>query len=99
MKLGPSARGTLFIQLTNFPTHYLVIVITDEAFQYALITTSVISDSIYGSMVMEDIAWLDFGRIRGQESGMMPFESEHGHHGRQSSTNLRLGCVISRLLV
>ncbi|KAF8629115.1 hypothetical protein AX17_005701 [Amanita inopinata Kibby_2008] len=62
-KLGPSARGTLFIQLTNFPNHYLVLVITDERFRYALITTKVLTDSMYAHMLMEDIAWLDLDRI------------------------------------
>lgn len=62
-KLGNEARGTLFIQLANFPKHYLVLVVTDERFQYALITTKTIEDSMYASMVLEDIAWLDFSRI------------------------------------
>ena len=35
----------------------------DERFQYALITTSVIPESMFGSMILEDIAWLDFDRI------------------------------------
>ncbi|KAF9528468.1 mediator complex subunit MED14-domain-containing protein [Crepidotus variabilis] len=64
MKLGPDARSTLFIQLANFPDHYLVIVITDENFKYALITTKAIEDNTYAMMVLEDIAWLDFDRIR-----------------------------------
>ncbi|KAF8621558.1 hypothetical protein AX15_007725 [Amanita polypyramis BW_CC] len=63
-KLGPATRGTLFVQLTKFPNHYLVLVITDDRFRYALITTKVLTDSVYASMVMEDIAWLDLDRIR-----------------------------------
>ncbi|KAK2467838.1 hypothetical protein APHAL10511_000133 [Amanita phalloides] len=63
-KLGASTRGMLFIQLTKFPNHYLVLVITDDRFRYALITTKVLTDSMYTSMVMEDIAWLDLDRIR-----------------------------------
>jgi len=39
LKLGPDARSALFIQLAKFPDHYPVIVITDERFKYALITT------------------------------------------------------------
>jgi len=65
-KLGSSTRGTLYIQLSNFPGHYLVLVITDEQFRYALITTRVVSDSMFSHMVMEDIAWLDFDRIHGE---------------------------------
>ncbi|KAG6862349.1 hypothetical protein C0995_016047 [Termitomyces sp. Mi166 len=66
-KLGPSTRGTLYIQLSNFPNHYLVLVITDERFQYALITTRIMTESMYADMIMEDIAWLDFDRIHGEE--------------------------------
>ncbi|KAF8813688.1 MED14-domain-containing protein [Phlegmacium glaucopus] len=62
-KLGPDVRGTLFIQLANFSNHYLVLVVTDERFQYALITTRILTESMYASMVLEDIAWLDVSRI------------------------------------
>ena len=64
MKLGPDARRSLFIQLANFPDHYLVIVITDERFKYALITTKGIEGPMIATMVMEDIAWIDSDRIR-----------------------------------
>lgn len=64
-KLGPSARGTLYIQLEHFPDHYLVIVITDDNFQYALITSKVLRESMFANLVMEDIGWLDFERIHG----------------------------------
>ncbi|KAG6886292.1 hypothetical protein C0993_006702 [Termitomyces sp. T159_Od127] len=66
-KLGPSTQGTLYIQLSNFPSHYLVLVITDERFRYALITTRIISESMYADMIMEDIAWLDFDRIHSED--------------------------------
>ena len=62
-KLGPDARGSLFIQLTNFPNHYLVVVVTDERFKYALITTKAIEGHMFAMMVLEDIAWLDFDRL------------------------------------
>ncbi|KAJ6497836.1 mediator complex subunit MED14-domain-containing protein [Mycena sanguinolenta] len=64
-KLGPTARGAVYIQLSNFPNHYLVLVITDKEFRYALITTAVLPGTMYGNLVMEDIAWLDFDRIHG----------------------------------
>lgn len=62
-KLGPDTRGYLFIQLANFPNHYLVIVITDERFRFALITTSTNRDALFAHMVLDDIAWLDYDRI------------------------------------
>ena len=65
-KLGPAARGTLYIQLSTFPNHYLVLVITDDDFRYALISAQVLADSIYANMIMGDIAWLDVRRIRGE---------------------------------
>ncbi|KAJ7668443.1 mediator complex subunit MED14-domain-containing protein [Mycena polygramma] len=64
-KLGPAARGAVYIQLSNFPSHYLVLVINDKEFRYALITTRVLPGTMYGNLVMEDIAWLDFDRIHG----------------------------------
>ncbi|KAF9220121.1 MED14-domain-containing protein [Gyrodon lividus] len=66
-KLGPSARGTMYIQLSSFPLHYLVLVITEEAFRYALISVKVLPDSMFGAMIMEDICWLDVLRIRGEK--------------------------------
>ncbi|KIJ59729.1 hypothetical protein HYDPIDRAFT_118235 [Hydnomerulius pinastri MD-312] len=67
-KLGPAARGTMYIQLSSFPSHYLVLVITDEDFRYALISVKVLTDSMYGNTIMEDIGWLDVRRIRGDRT-------------------------------
>ncbi|KAK7057435.1 mediator of RNA polymerase II transcription subunit 14 [Favolaschia claudopus] len=64
-KLGPTARGAVYIQLSNFPNHYLVLVIDDKEFRFALITTRILPGTMYGNLVMEDIAWLDFDRIHG----------------------------------
>lgn len=46
--------------------------ITNEQFRYALITTKVLSESMYANMVMEDIAWLDFDRIHGEDIVITP---------------------------
>ncbi|KAJ6602180.1 mediator complex subunit MED14-domain-containing protein [Mycena sp. CBHHK59/15] len=64
-KLGSSARGAVYIQLSNFPHHYLALVINDEEFRYALITTRVLTGTMYGNLVMENVSWLDFDRIHG----------------------------------
>lgn len=58
----------MYIQLANFPTHYLVLVLTDEEFSYALISTKMLSDTMFGNMIMEDIGWLDVRRMRGNRS-------------------------------
>ncbi|KAF5388784.1 hypothetical protein D9757_005677 [Collybiopsis confluens] len=65
-KLGPH-RGLFYVQLESHPTHYLVVVITDEEFKYALINTEVVPDTLTHSMVMGDIAWLDFSRIKSED--------------------------------
>ncbi|KAH7889201.1 mediator complex subunit MED14-domain-containing protein [Phlebopus sp. FC_14] len=67
-KLGPATRGMMYIQLSSFPSHYLVLVITEEDFRYALISVKVLSDTMYGNMIMEDIGWLDVRRIRGDKT-------------------------------
>lgn len=57
----------MYIKLANFPSHYLVLVITEDDFRYALISVKVLPDSMYGNMIMEDIGWLDVQRIRGEK--------------------------------
>ncbi|KAF8590904.1 MED14-domain-containing protein [Ramaria rubella] len=64
-KFGPSARAHLFVQLHNFPTHYLVLVVTDEDFKHALVSVKSVVENAHTSMVMDDIGWLDVDRIRG----------------------------------
>ncbi|CAK5281368.1 unnamed protein product [Mycena citricolor] len=64
-KLGLNARGAVYIQLTNFPRAYLVLVITDNEFRYALIETGIVSSSPYDTLIMNDLGWLDYERIHG----------------------------------
>ncbi|KAF5351922.1 hypothetical protein D9756_007453 [Leucocoprinus leucothites] len=66
-KLGSDIRTFLFIQLANFPDHYLVIIITDARFRFALITTETIRDATFAHMLINDICWLDYDRLK-QES-------------------------------
>ncbi len=44
-----------------------MIIITDQKFRYALINTQILPETVTNSMVMGDIAWLDFDRIRGDD--------------------------------
>jgi hypothetical protein len=69
-KLGTTVRSLLYIQLMPFPTHYLVLVVTDTDFRYALISVRIVPEGIYQSLVMEDIGWLEVERIcgRGREA-------------------------------
>lgn len=67
-KFGPAARGTLYIRLSNFPSHYLVLVITEAEFRYALISVEahpVLSETTHPNLIMKDIGWLDVRRIHG----------------------------------
>ena len=66
-KLGATTRGSLFIQLATFPYHYLVLVITDQDFRYALISAKEVEHSLNRDLVMEDIGWLNVRRIHGEE--------------------------------
>ncbi|KAI0344782.1 MED14-domain-containing protein [Trametopsis cervina] len=66
-KLGPAARSTLYIQLATFPYHYLVLVVTDEEFRYALISVKERIGSMYAELIMEDIGWLDVNQIHGDD--------------------------------
>jgi mediator of RNA polymerase II transcription subunit 14 len=76
-------RSLLYIQLTPFPTHYLVLVVTDTDFRYALISVKIVPDSMYQSLVMEDIGWLDVERIcgRGREARAQKAAREPGFGG------------------
>jgi hypothetical protein len=91
-KLGSTLRSLLYIQLNPFPTHYLVLVVTDTDFRYALISVKIVPDSMYQSLVMEDIGWLDVERIcgrgreaRGQNAAREP---EFGGLGVESSKSV-----------
>jgi mediator of RNA polymerase II transcription subunit 14 len=56
-------HSLLYIQLTSFPPHYLRLVVTDADFAYALISVKIVPDSMYQSLVMEDIRCLDVEKI------------------------------------
>ncbi len=71
-KLGTPIHGTLYIQLGNFPSHYLVLVITEDDFRYALISVKILTDTMYTEMTMEDIGWLDVQRVHGNQVAIKP---------------------------
>lgn len=41
-----------------------MIVVTDDKYRFALITTSTDREVMFAHMVLQDIAWLDYDRIR-----------------------------------
>ncbi|KAH9924917.1 MED14-domain-containing protein [Fomitopsis serialis] len=71
-KLGRMARGMLYIELAKFPDHFLVLVVTDEDWRYALISVEVLQNTPCHDMVMKDIGWLDVRRIHGEEIVVSP---------------------------
>ncbi|TFY60186.1 hypothetical protein EVJ58_g5313 [Rhodofomes roseus] len=66
-KFGPGARGMLYIELAKFPDHFLVLVVTDDDWRYALISVEVLQETPCHDLVMKDIGWLDVRRIHGEE--------------------------------
>jgi mediator of RNA polymerase II transcription subunit 14 len=74
------ARGALFIQLANFPNYYLVLVIRDRGFNYALISTKILPESSSATMVMEDIAFLDFDSLHGENIVITAHSAEFDPH-------------------
>lgn len=64
-KFGNSLRGALYIQLASFPSHYLVLVLTEEEFRFALISVTVLTETPHANLIMGDIGWLDVNRIHG----------------------------------
>ncbi|KAL6308200.1 MED14-domain-containing protein [Sparassis latifolia] len=90
-KLGVVAHGILYIQLSSFPNHYLVLVITDDDFRYALISVKTLSDTMYANTIMEDIGWLDVHRIHGEDVVITS-------HGRGDEQEVRVGQKRKRFI-
>ncbi|KAF8482456.1 MED14-domain-containing protein [Russula ochroleuca] len=100
-KLGTTVRSLLYIQLMPFPTHYLVLVVTDTDFRYALISVRIVPEGIYQSLVMEDIGWLDVERIcvRGREARTQNAMRGAGFESRGTeSSKFRLETTVLREL-
>lgn len=66
-KLGREARAYLFIQLANFQGYFLVLLVTEVEFRFALISVQELESSPTSDLVLQDIGWLDVQRIHGNE--------------------------------
>lgn len=62
-KLGREARAMLFIQLANFRGYYLVLLVTELEFRFALISVQDMQNSPTNDLVLQDIGWLDVQRL------------------------------------
>ena len=56
----------LYIELSKFPDHFLVLVVTDDDWRFALISVEMQNTACH-DLVMKDIGWLDVRRIHGEE--------------------------------
>ncbi|KAF8343097.1 mediator complex subunit MED14-domain-containing protein [Cantharellus anzutake] len=59
LKLSSGAAFHVFIKLTNFPSHYIVIVVSEEGCKYALIDTRLEIVENRERLVIADLGWLD----------------------------------------
>ena len=57
----------LYIELAKFPDHFLVLVVTDDDWRYALISVEALPNTPCHDLVMKDIGWLDVKRIHGED--------------------------------
>ncbi|EJD03366.1 MED14-domain-containing protein [Fomitiporia mediterranea MF3/22] len=67
-KLGREARSMLFVQLANFQGYYLVLLVTEVEFRFALISVQQKQNSPTSDLVLQDIGWLDVQRIHGSDA-------------------------------
>lgn len=58
-KFGAPAPGYLFINLASFPSHYIVIIVSEDGFKYALINTSREVVDKRSRLIIADLGWLD----------------------------------------
>ncbi|KAI5477894.1 Mediator complex, subunit Med14 [Pseudohyphozyma bogoriensis] len=58
-KFGMGTRSFLFIHLPNLSTHYLVLVLQEEGFRFALIQVSEVSDGMQTWLRVDELGWLD----------------------------------------
>ena len=67
----------LYIELAKFPDHFLVLVVTDDDWRFALISVEMMQDTPCHDLVMKDIGWLDVRRIHGEEIVVSQRASTH----------------------
>ena len=88
LKFGPTARSQLFIQLTQFPIHYLVFVVTDDGYKYALVAMRQVSDGPTATSLLDDIGWLDVKQIAEySDANFETSKSVETDHGEQDATD------------
>lgn len=94
-KFGSSARAFLFIQLHHFRSHYLVLIVAEEDFKYALVSLKEASN--VAIVYVDDIAWLDVKRVRGHvRIGVIATEVADSSGSGGAGTKRKAGEEIGR---
>lgn len=87
-KFGPDIRALLYIQLASFRRNYLVILVTELEFRFALVSLGDIPDNPTYSLMIEDIGWLDVQRIHGDDVLVRARENAAGGQTSQRGGSL-----------
>jgi hypothetical protein len=97
-KLGPATRCALYIQLAGSMNHYLVIVITDYEFRFALILVKMMTETMYRNLVIVDIGWLDVKQATGGDVQIDVVDSPEflGSHGNNPASDPVQSALTSR---
>lgn len=70
-KFGLTSRMYLFVHLQYLSNFYLVLVLNDEGFRFALISVREVSDAVQSWLSVEETGWLDKPGPRGGEEGAL----------------------------
>ncbi|KAM0747999.1 MED14-domain-containing protein [Meredithblackwellia eburnea MCA 4105] len=77
-RFGLGTRSFLFVHLPNLPNHYLVLVLAEEGFRFALTSVREITEALQTFLTVEEVGWLDRDRKEGWEvkAGVKEAEKE-----------------------
>ncbi|KDQ15248.1 hypothetical protein BOTBODRAFT_31903 [Botryobasidium botryosum FD-172 SS1] len=92
-KFGEGRKGCMFIKLAGFPSHYLVVLITEQGLKNALISVKKVEHPYYSSVVIDDLGWLNSSRI-----GLGPSSTEelNGPQGKKRKREEEVSLPIYR---
>ena len=82
-KLGREARAMLFIQLASYQGYYLVLLVTELEFRFALISVQEMQNSPTNDLILQDIGWLDVQRLHGSDIAIKGQFNHLGAEGQQ----------------
>lgn len=89
IKFGAGSRSFLFVYLPQLPEHYLVLVLGEEGFRFALISVREVSEALQSFIVIDEIGWLDKSPSNGDWEPAAPPPQLAGHERPAP-----FGCVV-----